>query len=226
MNTLPIVLDLLIAQAAMGAWDTIYHHELRAALPQQPGAAPELRIHCTRALLYGVVFAGLAWFEWGGMWMLVLFGIIVVEVVLTLWDFLVEDRSRLLPQSERVLHTILAINGGAIVGLLALHAPTWWQLPHGLHPVSYGWRSIALGVCALGVVGSGLRDGYAARALLRRAHRVPKFHFGNASQRMLVTGGTGFIGQALCRALLADGHEVTLLARDPLKAAYLFNGRV
>ena len=31
-------LKALIAQAAMGAWDTIYHHELRAALPQQPGA--------------------------------------------------------------------------------------------------------------------------------------------------------------------------------------------
>ncbi|HEY6968870.1 MAG TPA: TIGR01777 family oxidoreductase, partial [Candidatus Angelobacter sp.] len=34
------------------------------------------------------------------------------------------------------------------------------------------------------------------------------------------------IGQELCRALLADGHELTLLARDPLKTSYLFGGRV
>lgn len=33
--------------------------------------------------------------------------------------------------------------------------------------------------------------------------------------RILVTGGTGFIGRALCARLLADGHEVVILSRDP-----------
>lgn len=33
--------------------------------------------------------------------------------------------------------------------------------------------------------------------------------------RILVTGGTGFIGQALCTALLENGHEVTVLSRRP-----------
>jgi hypothetical protein len=33
--------------------------------------------------------------------------------------------------------------------------------------------------------------------------------------RVLVTGGTGFIGQRLCRALAASGHEVTALTRSP-----------
>jgi uncharacterized protein (TIGR01777 family) len=39
---------------------------------------------------------------------------------------------------------------------------------------------------------------------------------------ILVTGGTGFLGSALCPALLADGHELTLLSRRPQKvfAAY------
>lgn len=37
-------------------------------------------------------------------------------------------------------------------------------------------------------------------------------------QRVLITGGTGFIGSALCKALLADGHRVTVLARNPNKA--------
>lgn len=33
--------------------------------------------------------------------------------------------------------------------------------------------------------------------------------------RVLITGGTGLIGRALCRALLADGHRLTVLSRTP-----------
>lgn len=33
--------------------------------------------------------------------------------------------------------------------------------------------------------------------------------------RILVTGGTGLIGRALCRALHADGHQLTVLSRTP-----------
>lgn len=46
--------------------------------------------------------------------------------------------------------------------------------------------------------------------------------FADAPQRLLVTGGTGFIGTALCRALLRDGHAITLLTRNPGKATDLF----
>ncbi|MFP5383461.1 MAG: TIGR01777 family oxidoreductase [Gammaproteobacteria bacterium] len=37
--------------------------------------------------------------------------------------------------------------------------------------------------------------------------------------RILVTGGTGFIGRALCARLLADGHEIVVLSRDPASVA-------
>lgn len=37
--------------------------------------------------------------------------------------------------------------------------------------------------------------------------------------KILLTGGTGFIGQALCPALLAAGHEVTVLSRKPASVA-------
>lgn len=43
---------------------------------------------------------------------------------------------------------------------------------------------------------------------------------------ILVTGGTGFIGQALCRSLLAQGHRLTLLSRNPAKAGALFGASV
>jgi hypothetical protein len=32
------------------------------------------------------------------------------EITLTLWDVLIEDKIRLLPATERITHTILAIN--------------------------------------------------------------------------------------------------------------------
>src|SRR5665811_166005 len=32
---------------------------------------------------------------------------------------------------------------------------------------------------------------------------------------ILITGGTGLIGRHLCKALLAEGHELTVLSRNP-----------
>jgi uncharacterized protein (TIGR01777 family) len=52
--------------------------------------------------------------------------------------------------------------------------------------------------------------------------------------RIVLTGGTGFIGQALCRSLVRDGHQVTVLTRNigsalhllgPIVAAVEWNGR-
>ncbi|MFN2442950.1 MAG: NAD(P)H-binding protein, partial [Thermoanaerobaculia bacterium] len=39
--------------------------------------------------------------------------------------------------------------------------------------------------------------------------------------RVFMTGATGYIGSAVCRTLLAGGHEVTVLARNPEKATAL-----
>ena len=44
---------------------------------------------------------------------------LAVEVFVTLADFIEEDMSRKLPASERVNHTLLAINYGAILVLAA-----------------------------------------------------------------------------------------------------------
>lgn len=226
MDTLSIVLHLLVMQGAMGAFDTLYHHEWRAALPRRTGAILELRIHAIRAVLYAMLFAGLAWFVWGGAWLVILAALVLIEIWLTLWDFLVEDRSRQLPRSERVLHTLLAINGGAAFALLAAHAPHWWVLPSRLHLVDHGWLSWVLSAFALGVFVSGVRDAWASWVLSRRGARRARIRFTGASKQVLITGGTGFIGDALCRALLADGHAVVLLTRDPLRAARQFQGRV
>jgi len=36
---------------------------------------------------------------------------------------------------------------------------------------------------------------------------------------ILITGGTGLIGRKLCKALLAEGHELTVLSRNPSSVA-------
>ena len=45
-------------------------------------------------------------------------------------------------------------------------------------------------------------------------------------QRILITGGTGFIGTALCRTLLKQGHTLTLFSRSPAKVRSLFGESV
>ncbi len=218
----------LIVQAVMGAFDTIYHHELMVALPSQPAARNELKIHAVRSVLYGVIFAGLAWFVFGGAWIAVLWAVVLIEVALTLIDFLIEDHTRVLPQSERALHTLLAIGGGVTFTLLALQTPAWWRLPSELAGADYGWLSWILTAAAIGVTLSGIRDGLAARALARVQAGPPlvPLDMGAAHLRFLIAGGTGFIGAALTRRLLAGGHDVTLVARSPARAALRFGGAV
>ncbi len=47
-----------------------------------------------------------------------------------------------------------------------------------------------------------------------------------SSLHILLTGGTGFIGQALCRMLLAQGHRLTLWVRNPDKARRMYGQAV
>lgn len=220
-----LLLTLLLAQALIGAIDTIYHHELTAALPAQPSARIELKIHALRSLLYGAISAGLAWLTFGGWWVVLLWAIVITEVALTLIDFLVEDHSRVLPESERVLHTLLAIGGGAAFTLLALQTPGWWREPTALTFADHGWKSWLLTLAACGVALYGLREAFAARAL-RRTRETAPLDFGAAHLRFVIAGGTGFIGTALTRRLIEGGHEVTLTTRNPARAALKFGGAV
>lgn len=217
-------LNLLIAQGLMGAFDTLYHHELTVDLPHRPSARLELTIHAVRAVLYGLLFAGIAHLGFHGVWAWLLAGVVLVEVALTLWDFVVEDQSRKLPATERVLHTVLAINGGALFGLYGAQLVQCSAMPSALVPLDFGWRGWVLTLFAAGVAASGVRDGLAALGMARLpAAQNPFKHLPH--QRVLVTGGTGFIGETLVGQLLDAGHQVTVFTRAPLRAAYLFDGR-
>jgi uncharacterized protein len=214
---------LLFLQMLMGAFDTIYHHELTERLAWRASQRHELALHAVRNLLYAAVFIMIGWFETHGAWAFALMAILAVEVVITLADFVEEDLSRALPASERITHTLLALNYGAILCLLMPKLVGWLHDTTALQPAFHGVWSILTAVAAAGVIVSGLRDYFAARRTSRlvptpAAELVAPLR---ERRRVLITGATGFIGSRLVEALTGAGHDVTILARDPVKAAKL-----
>jgi uncharacterized protein (TIGR01777 family) len=218
------VLMMLTVQALLGAFDNLWHHEITEDLGHRPGARGELALHAARELLYAVLFAGIAWWRWDGAWTYVLVGLLCVEIAVTLWDFVIEDRTRRLPASERVLHAVLALNFGAILAVWAPVLRLWAAAPTGLSPADYGVWSWLMTLFGAGVLAWSIRDLLAVvrlgvphwqRQPMRQGRRA-------APKTVLVTGATGFIGRAVTRALIERGDHVVALTRDPAKARDLF----
>jgi uncharacterized protein (TIGR01777 family) len=218
---------LLSIQALMGAFDNLWHHELQARLPQRASARYELALHAAREAIYGVVFIGLGWFEWRGAFAALLAGLLAVEVVITLADFLEEDRTRALPPFERLLHTLLTISYGAFVTLIAPVLWGWSQQPSALVITPHGalaWVSWLFTLYGIGVLAWSVRNALAVRRLGRAQPAVaatpqPSHRIEPA---VLVTGATGFVGSALLAALRRDGRRVIALSRDLRQARASF----
>jgi uncharacterized protein (TIGR01777 family) len=219
-DTLWIVVFL---QIAMGGFDTLYHHELTERLAWRPAQAGELKLHGVRNLAYAVMFAALGWTQPHGAWAGVLIVLMVAELIITLWDFVEEDRSRRLSATERVLHALLTLNYGVVLALLVPVLTHWARLPTAVEPVYYGLWNWLCGIAAIGVIGSGLRDLTAARRTTRivASDPAPLAKILKERHAVLVTGGTGFIGSRLVAALIAAGHNVTVLTRLHANAAGL-----
>lgn len=148
----------LLAQGALGTFDTLWYHEYKLRLPHKHSAQAELRLHAARDFAYAIIFASLAWTEWRGALAWLFLGILIFEIVVTLWDFVEEDRTRTLPPGERITHAIMGILYGAFLYTLVPELWAWSHLPLGLAIVDRGLASWVLTAFALGVAGSGLRD--------------------------------------------------------------------
>lgn len=206
---------IVFVQVAMGGFDTLYHHELTERLAWRTQQRRELRLHGVRNLAYAIVFLALGWTEPHGIAAVALGALMVGELVITLWDFVEEDRTRKLPATERVLHTLLTLNYGIVLALLIPLLSRWAALSTDLLPAYHGPWSWLCAVAAIGVVASGLRDLAAANRAERIAPTDPAPLARALGDRksVLVTGGTGFIGRRLVAALATTGHKVTVLTR-------------
>lgn len=153
-----IIFGLLIFQGILGGFDVMWNHEWKEKLPSRITAALEQKIHGVREIFYAVVFIGLAWYSWQGVWAWIFFSIIVIEILLTAWDFVIEDMTRVLSPTERITHLILSMTGGAYVAFLIPLLYEWSQLPSAMQFHHYGLRSWILGVLGAGVFAWGVRD--------------------------------------------------------------------
>jgi hypothetical protein len=141
---------LVTLQILMGAFDTLYHHELTERLAWRPSQRRELRLHGIRNFLYAALFLVFAWREPRGAWAALAIAVLVAEVAVTLIDFVEEDVSRKLPASERINHTLLALNYGAILVLLVPILVGWASDATALTRASYGAWGLLLTAAAAG----------------------------------------------------------------------------
>ena len=81
-----------------------------------------------------------------------------VEIIITLIDFVEEDRSRRVPAGERVMHSIMGFVYGAFLASFVPELMAAMEQPTGFTARNYGWLSFALSAMAVGVIISGIRD--------------------------------------------------------------------
>ncbi len=222
----PVLWVLVLIQVSLGCFDIFYHHEFTERLPWRDTAKTELRLHAARNLFYAALFGMFAWWQPHGVFAMIAALIIIAEVFITLWDFVEEDKTRALPASERLTHTLLALNYGAIMVFVL---PTLWHLSQQasqMMPASYGLYlvgNIILSISSLGCFLFALRD-YAMSRRGISLYRQPASPLAKKlahRHRIVITGGTGFVGSRLIEALTGAGHAVIVLTRSTQKAASL-----
>ena len=224
-----LVFSLLTVQTLLGALDTLWNHEIGERLPGRRTARHELALHAARQFIYGFLFLALAWREWHGAWAALIAASLLLEVCVTIADFVVEDRTRRLPAFERVLHTVLTLLFGVLIMAIAPVLLAWLRQPTGVVTADYGGFSVLLTLFAAGMTAWGVRDAVAALTHFRPAEwlREPIESAPQASGRgVLVTGATGFIGGHVVRALRKRGDAVWVWTRDADRALARFGPHV
>jgi len=149
---------LLLVQASLGAFDTLYYHEYKLKLADGEHTGIELRLHATRDFAYAVIIGSLGFVTWNGFFAWLLLVLLLGEICITLWDFIEEDKIRKLPPGERAMHAIMGIVYGAFLAFLIPQMFHWSALDAGFGTSYHGFPAWILAVIATGVFISGIRD--------------------------------------------------------------------
>jgi uncharacterized protein len=221
-----IALYILAFQTILGALDNVLHHEITERLPSKPSARFELALHSAREGIYGILFVIFAWTNPQGIFAAAVIALLVIEIAITITDFIEEDRTRHLPPFERVLHTILAVSFGVFLAVMAPILITNTMAPSALIATSHGLLSWFFTLAAIGVIAFSVRDALAVYALGRMALTPTAPAVAASGRTVLVTGATGFIGQTLVARLLARGDRVFALTRDKRQSQALLGPHV
>lgn len=158
---------LLTIQGVMGGIDTLLNHELIERLPHRLEARREVGLHSIREAIYAALFGGLAWFEWHGATTLFIAALLVGEVVVTACDEFIENRIRVLPQNERVLHVFLTLNFGLVIAALVPILSAWSDQPTALVITEHGALSWVLTLLSFIGISWSIRDVIAWRRLAK-----------------------------------------------------------
>jgi hypothetical protein len=160
-----LLASLLMLQGVMGGVDTVLNHEYLEGLPKRPEARREIGLHSMRETIYAVLFGGLGWFAWHGALVYAVAALVLGEITVSTIDEWTENRIRVLPQNERVLHVFLTLNMGLIVAILVPTLARWIDQPTELVPADHGWMSWALLALSAAAAAWSARDFIAWRSL-------------------------------------------------------------
>ena len=207
------ILTLFTIIGLLGAFDTLYHHEIKERLPWRPEVKSELKAHALRNVFYGIIFLSLGWMQWNGFFAWLFLAMLLTEIAVTFWDFALESKVRKVPAPEIIVHTLLGIVYGATLSFLIPEVLTWSESSSGFTFVEYGFFSVIMSVYALAVWVFALRDFSRAKEI-DNFKQVYKMNLEDKNQKVLITGGSGFIGSKIAQTLINDGHEVTVLTRN------------
>jgi len=221
-----LALYILAFQTILGALDNVLHHEITERLPSKPSARFELALHSAREGIYGILFLIFAWTNPQGVFAVAVIALLLIEIAITITDFIEEDRTRHLPPFERVLHTVLAVSFGVFLAVIAPILIANAMAPSALIATSHGLLSWFFTLAAIGVIAFSIRDAFAVYTLGRRAIAPDAPAIAPSGRTVLVTGATGFIGQTLVARLIARGDRVFAVTRDKRQSQALLGQRV
>lgn len=166
------LLSLLVFHGLLGGFDVVVNHEIAERLPSRVSARMEQALHSVRELIFAILFGSLAWLQWSGELVWGIAFLLVLELVVSLWDTLLEDETRRLSVLERSMHVLLFINFGAYTSLLVPVLVHWYVATTEFRVVYYGPLSWILSLLAMASLAWSIRDGLACIALHRKTLSV------------------------------------------------------